>query len=527
MSAGRGGPNVPEHLAVAVLALTTAAIPLAWGGFRPSAYLGLIVGWGVGAALWMLGLVLAGRRPAWSGPLGVVVAALVALAWWGALRDLPVATDSFTERHLARVAERWPESFQRRSPLLTAAAVTTGLAAFLAVVDLGRRRRWRRVLGGAVLVGAVATAVVGLVQIRLGVTTIYGEGVRLPGRVLGPFFHHTAAGAQLNLGLPLALALVLGLWWRRTSPTAGTWLLGVGAGLGLVALLAAHAANIARFPPVAGLLGMAVTVLLAWWLGRREAAGAPSLRWRRPRWLAVALAGGIIVAGLWLVRETNQWETARERWGHLLQRPDPSAKPRRAPPPVSEWERRLRADYLIPSDFRDVPLGDRGAAYGTAVRAIAARPLLGWGPGGWPIAAAAHTDEPYLRTFFLYLQFVHQDFLQAAVVWGLPGALAWLALALGGWVARLRPGDRQPWDAVGRDRMNLGAPSRDQLATADADRARAAVGPADRLWEAGLFGALLAVALQSLVDFPLQIPSVMAGFLILAALGWSRRRAPG
>src|SRR5690606_14954874 len=76
-------------------------------------------------------------------------------------------------------------------------------------IDLARRRAdARRWLAGAVVFGSAGTAAVGLAHNLFGIGTIYGEAARLPGRTLGPFFHHTAAGAQLNAGLPLAVALL-------------------------------------------------------------------------------------------------------------------------------------------------------------------------------------------------------------------------------------------------------------------------------------------------------------------------------
>src|SRR5690606_29771243 len=129
------------------------------------------------------------------------------------------------------------------------------------------------------------------------------------GRTFGPFFHHTAAGAQLNAGLPLAvalLALTIGAaltgWRHHSVPAAERGAPGGGdgcacngdigglggaaglagaAGVTAVALalvlvvlpVAGHAGNIARLPPVAGLLGMTVAIVLGLLLAGRAGLG--------------------------------------------------------------------------------------------------------------------------------------------------------------------------------------------------------------------------------------------------------------
>jgi len=478
-----------EKAALALLCVTTALVPLAWGGFRPAGRLALLAGWGVGGLLWLLALALAGRRPAVPRAALLAAAALACLAGWAAVRTLPEPADAFTERHLERLETRWPASFQRPAAPVVAGMTLAALLAGVAMADLGRRRTARFALAAAVLAGGLLTAVVGLVHNAAGVDTIYGEAMRVPGRSFGAFFHHTAAGAQLNLALPLALMVLVGLVLRQRKGVASPLWAWLGGGLAVVILAAAHAGNIARLPPVVGLLGAAVAVLLAcWWregsMVASPEAAARSTPGRQGRLRVLLAALAVLAMGAGLVTFTHRLGHTGERWRDLT-RQDERTGLRKAPPPVEEWEARLRADYLIPSDFRGVFLQDRGAAWAVAGRAIAARPVTGWGPGGWASAASHHTREPFLRTFFLYVQFVHHDLLQAAVVWGVPGAALWLFLALGGWTRRLR------------SRFSD-----------------------DPLLAAALVGSLVAVGLQSLMDFPLQIPSVQAGFLVVAALGW-------
>jgi O-antigen ligase len=99
-----------------------------------------------------------------------------------------------------------------------------------------------------------------------------------------------------------------------------------------------------------------------------------------------------------------------------------------------------------------------------------------------------------VRSFYLYLQFAHDDYLQAGVERGAAGAAA-LLLLLPGAVAA---GWRRP---------------------AAGDPLRAALAPAAA-------AALAAVLVQALVDFPLQIPAVALSAAVLAGLAWSAALPP-
>ena len=113
---------------------------------------------------------------------------------------------------------------------------------------------------------------------------------------------------------------------------------------------------------------------------------------------------------------------------------------------------------------------------------------LGWGPGGWTAAAAAFSSDPFIRTFFLMLQFTHSDYLQTCVEWGVIGALGWALLIPGAVVNALK-------------RLQV-RPSSDFIGAA------AAV-------------SLVMLLLQSTIDFPLQIPAIQFNAIALCALAWT------
>ena len=86
------------------------------------------------------------------------------------------------------------------------------------------------------------------------------------------------------------------------------------------------------------------------------------------------------------------------------------------------------------------------------------------------------------------LQFTHNDYLQTVVEWGLIGAAGWALLFWGGVVNAIHRLGRRP--------------SRDFIGAAAAL-------------------ALILLLMQSLIDFPLQIPAVQFNAIALCALAWS------
>ncbi len=464
-----------------VLLCALAGAPLAWAGTRPVALTGLTALVAIGGSMWAVSaLLIRPSLPAW--PLvGAALVAAVAVSWC----FLPtVPLPEFTVRHLARVSARWPGSMIPREPgaLITWAAAS--VLAFLALLDLVRERLWRVRTAVVIAATGIAVAILGLVQNASHARGIFWEHApRGPTTFFGTFYHHTSAGAYLNCIWPTALGTALLLLQAPASRAR----LAAGALLvGTVIVLAAHAGHISRFPQVVAAVFIGVTTF---WI--RPWRFASSISWLRPAPLAtVAL---LAVAAVSIVMHTGRTEIIRDRWASLEWRkligggtPVPPAAP-------AAWPALMRADLFVASDHRQYPLGDRGAAYATAVQAIGERPWLGWGPGGWIAAAAACSVDPFVRTFFQMLQFTHQDYLQAAVEWGLLGALGWALLV--------------PASVILALRTLRSRPERDWIS-------------------AGATLALGAVLTQSLIDFPLQIPALQLTALALAALAWTSSLAP-
>lgn len=461
-----------------VLLSALGLAPLDYGSTRLVPFETLIALSTTGGIAWLLSSLLG---HAWVLPpaiarLGLLLIAVSAAAWLLAL--VPPDWPAFTRQHYARVAARWPYSVVPRNfslVLLWSAAV---LLAFVALHDLVCDPVWRRSTAAVMLLTGAAVALLGLLQNATRARGIYWDASqRLPGAFFGPFFHHTSAGAYLNTVWPLGFGLALGvLRNERDTPRARIFIYASLFGATLV--LAAHGGHVSRLPQVLMVLAL---VGLAFWIGLWRTLG--EIRGLRRLVFAGAAAIGLAV----LVLGASRFDVILSRWHGLVAG---GTHPGAAAPAVApeDWPRVMRDDLFVPSDHRAYFLGDRGAAYAAAIDAIRGRPWFGWGPGGWTAAAAAHSGDAFIRTFYLYLQFTHSDPLQAAVEWGLIGALGWTLLLPGAVV----------WTGVQLGRR----PARDPIA------ATAAVG-------------LAAVLVQSLVDFPLQIPAVHFNALALAALAWS------
>ena len=159
----------------------------------------------------------------------------------------------------------------------------------------------------------------------------------------------------------------------------------------------------------------------------------------------------------------------------------------------------MRPDLFIASNnpIASQFLGDRRLADATCLRMIPEAGLFGFGPGTWTRTYYHFTTDRFLRTFFLYMQFAHEDYLQTIVEWGILGAGAWGWIVFGG----LKTGFLR----LARFRRECEEISRE---------------------EGIVLGAVMGVAgvlLHALLDFPLQIPSIQLYACVLLGLLWQRK----
>jgi len=469
------------RLSFGALTLALVMAPLDFGSTRTLPYHILVLLVAFAGCLWALADGL--REPSPGAPWlmvaggGLVAASVLAWETW-----LPFPTPpDFTLRHFHQIAGRWPSSIVPSDKGWICAWCATAALALLALHRFCLDGERRLVLAIAITATGAVVAVLGLLQNATHARGIYWErSARMAGAFFGPFYHHTSAGAYLNSVWPLAAGLAL----RGLHGTgARDRRLGLLAGASAFVILVAHAGHISRFPQV--IAAVAFTAGVLWVRPWRPAAraGGPS-----PGRLPLA-AAGLAVAVLAVVLGGRTGDI-RSRWGALRFSELAGAGSAASPVPPAQWDSAMRPDLFVPSSHADFLLGDRGAAYQTAMRAVSERPWFGWGPAGWMAAAAANTVDPFIRTFFQMMQFVHEDYLQAVVEWGAVGAAGWGILILGGVARSLAVlGSRPELDFVG----------------------------------AGAAMGLAAVLAQSLIDFPLQIPAIQMNAAALAAIAWSTR----
>ena len=472
-----------KTVAGVVLLTALAMAPLNYGSTRLIPFQTLIALAATGAIAWVTSCCVS---LTWSVPplvacVGVVLIAVVASVW---LIVLPLPDwPAFTAKHVARLSNRWPHSIVPRDFGLLLVWSAAGIGAWFALADLARNPAWRWSIAGVMLLSGAAVAFLGLLQNATRARGIYWDDkIRMPGAFFGTFFHHTSAGAYLNTVWPLGFALALGgIHCKAENLRTRTVIYGSLVCSALV--LAAHSGHISRLPQVIALVAL---VAFALWAGLWRALG----KIRGLRIAVGAVSAALLIAVLCVGATRLQDITSRWKqidWDSLR-----GGRAVTAAPAVEEWSRLMRDDLFVPSEHGDYPLGDRGSAYATAWAAIKARPWFGWGPGGWTAAAAAISTDPFIRTFYLMVQFTHNDYLQICVEWGLIGAAGWALLL--------------PGAAVNAFRRLRRRPSQDFIGAAAAT-------------------ALVAVLVQSSIDFPLQIPAVQFNALALSALAWSIPKA--
>lgn len=469
-----------DFISFAGFVIACFAAPLAYGGTRPLAFSLLVGLCGFSTCFWFGSLALRRGRAELPAPVLIGAGLVLAVAAWHLWAGPAETMPPFTARHWARIVDRWPAAVTVNDPIRLISWAIVAVLSLLALVDLLRRRPGLRLLLATAIVGAgVLTALFGLLQNFTHAPGIYWErDVKQPGNFFGPFYHHTSAGAYLNVVLPIAV----GLAWR--SARRGHRFALILAGIAALLILIAHAGHVSRLPQLLGLIGVAamLLVLVPW----RRLKDSPH------RWTIVGTTALLAVLLGTAVAATGKVDTIKARWATVDWRgfwPTGSPLP---PPPFETWPSLVRDDLFIAWDHRGYVMGDRGALWSTALQAAPRHPWIGYGPGGWMTASAITSTDPFSRTFFQHLQFTHQDALQTLVEWGLIGTAGWALLIL--------------WPAA-RQLKNLWAhPDRRSALTL------------------GVLVALGAVLAQGLIDFPAQIPALQFALITLAALLWSGPR---
>lgn len=476
-----------SFLCGSVLALILAVAPFAYACTRIEPLTAL--GWSLHGvtALWVLTLVVERRTPSVNLIVVAVAGALITYAWVRLLSFKPEPISGFTQNHFSRIYDRWPESVILRTPATITLLASGLLGAFLVTTDLTRQTPWRKVLLFTMVGSGCGVVFIGLLQNATRAPGIYWEIPKhhMPSPFFGPFYHFTSAGAFLNLTWPIAASLALYSFQQHALKRQSIFPFAAWTTIA-VSILLGHAGHVSRFPQV-----IAFVTLIGLFIFYRP--------WSQVKWRARTLPLLLIITALgcgmvfWVVNRTGRLHDISARWRMLNVLGNGQVAPPLPPRPT--WPQLVRDDLVVPYDHSHYFLRDRGAAYEFAWKSFLRRPIWGFGPGGWISAVSQYATDPVLGTFYLYLQFTHEDYLQTLIEWGGLGALCWGFIYLGAIYTGFR--------RITIDLQNLsGRPETPAMIV-------------------GALAALFAVSVQALIDFPTQIPANALYACILLAICWS------
>lgn len=396
-----------------------ACLPLIQGGNHTLSIQLLAFTSGTGCTTWALGRLLSRRLPQvpcwWVFCfLMIALSGFVSLAFPPTLRANPHHAN-----HLMAIAERWPGAWIVESGRHWLSISLLTLITMAAGTDILKRRPgWMPWAAGALVSVGGIIAFSGLVS-GGPVAWMFLDAVELPGQPFGGFFHYSFAGAYFNLVWPLAFVLAAAPF-RNSHKTLVVMGRGVACFFGILMLCAVWSlpTDAARALSIV----ISVVLLVAFFEAKTKAIRSTAWPILGKTLQARAVLIPLVFMGIGLVSAFVITRTAAlQNWE--------SVKPSG---PVDALERPLpnRGDLLVPSDNPQshLPLFDRRLAWATARSMIADAGLFGFGPRAWRHHYAFYTTDPFLLTFFLYAQFVHNDFLQYIVEWGWLGGVAWITL---------------------------------------------------------------------------------------------------
>jgi hypothetical protein len=333
-------------------------------------------------------------------------------------------------------APRWmPLSVDPPGTRRAALDLTLALAVGWVLVRISSSQRGRYAVLASVGAACGLAAAAGAIDHLLGATSVYGLYTprRATPPILGPLLNANSYGSLCVLGAMVSAGLAL--QGSRSTALRAAWALNV------VLCLVVAFATLSRGAAIAAGVG-AVTFAAAWLSGRRRHEKRER---SRAQLFRVGVPSAIVVVcGVALVVLTSAGNVARQ------------------------------IESTSFSEYQD-PLS-KYAAWRSSEQLVRENPWIGVGRGGFETAFTRIHPESAFGTF----SHLENEYLQAVVDWGIPGAAALMVAA--GWLA-----------LVGWRRRRDGA-----LA-------------------AGALGGLAAIAAQSAVDFGLELPGLLIPAVAVAA----------
>src|SRR6266568_3657123 len=226
--------------------------PWAYGGTTSASI--QIINWLLLAAfiLWVIELLISGRRPTFPRLLLFLTCALAGMGGWMALNAKSIYdSDFYAFVPLWNLAPQLAGSVDYATSAAWMTRCTLLLCAVLFVADLSQSNRWLLRLWYTIGLVAGSIAFLGLLQKATGARMIFWQEAPPWGATtfLSTYYYHGNAGAYLNLVWPLAAGLAVRAFATRGHPVGGAMWISV-----FVLTIAAVLANTSRMSQVIALL---------------------------------------------------------------------------------------------------------------------------------------------------------------------------------------------------------------------------------------------------------------------------------
>jgi hypothetical protein len=467
-------PSLLEKIAGGLIGVALLLAPFFYGGTTDEAIHFLNVLLLTAGSIWMLSCLVEQRWPTIPRAVALGGCVLLIQGWWMTFNAHSFFDPEFWQSTTkqARVAGL-PGSRDAFGSRTTMIRLTALIIALFAMVDLCRKSRWIRWNQGIMAVASIALAAVGIWQkIAFKPLKIWAVD-QVPSTTFATFWYHGNAAAFLNSTWPLVLASAFCAFpFGATQLMRSVWITGI------LLTFAAVAINVSKAGHLIAALMVALLFLM---LIVRVRTLMAQYGWRQ---ILIGASAGF-VGVLWLLMQLDTSITL-QRWKVFLARDN------------------LDSRITVAGQSFDM-MKDTG--------------WFGSGPGTFAAVFHEYRKDHSIDTKVAW-KYAHNDFVQAAVEWGLPGTLAWAAI----WGSACFAGAMVMWKWIKpaflkirkRSRSNRERWARSREAMLQIRLTGAAL---------GLFGLLLHAAM----DFPLQIYSTQLYGLALAAMLISRNKgiAPG
>jgi hypothetical protein len=362
--------------------------PCAYGGTTPASIQTINLLLFAAFVLWVIELLVSGRRPAFPRLLFFVALALIGIGGWMVLNSRAIYDSDF--RVFMPLRNLAPHLAGSVDYAISAAWMMRGallLCAVLFVADLSQSDRWLLRLWYTIGVVAGSIALLGLLQKATGARMIFWQTAPPWGvtTFFATYYYHANAGAFLNLVWPLTAGLAIRAFTTRCHPAVRAMWISV-----FVLTIAAVLANTSR---VAQLIALLLLVAICVQFGPRLL-----------RKLSRAEKNVVFVGALAILLAL----VALGRASHLEQ-------------PLSRWQ----------SISERIPEDARWQASRVAVGALCDIGLFGFGPGTFHVVFSSYNNVSTKHVPGIW-RFLHEDYLQTALEWGWLGSSLWALLFLGG-----------------------------------------------------------------------------------------------